>query len=123
MIAKPALKTVLCVDELPQICNLIEAILTEHRILSVANVAEAMSMLETDSVFLIVIDCKMLDGAAAETVTAMKAKRPGVKVVLTSAGDQPEEIRSLGGLVDGMVMKTGGDFVGELRRVVDELDE
>jgi DNA-binding NtrC family response regulator len=123
MIAKPALKTVLCVDELPQICNLIEAILTEHRILSVANVAEAMSMLETDSVFLIVIDCKMLDGAAAETDTAMKAKRPGVKVVLTSAGDQPEEIRALGGLVDGMVMKTGGDFVGELRRVVDELDE
>ena len=122
MIAKPALKTVLCVDDHPQICNLVEAILTEHRILSASSVDEAMSLL-SDGVFMIVMDCNLIKDAAAETLTAIKSVRPEVKIVLTSAGDHLAELKPVSGMVDGMIMKTGGDFVASLRRVVDELEE
>ncbi len=80
-------KTVMCVDDEINLLKLYQQVLTDegYQVLSARTIKEAMELLESFPIDLVVLDIKMEKENGLDLLEEIKRNRPGVPVVLNSA--------------------------------------
>ena len=114
-------KSILCVEDHPDTCELIAAVLHEYKVISAAGVLDAVKMLAADSFDVVLLDYHLPDGTGVELCKLIRAsdqKTPIVFVTGTSSITK-DEITVIG--AQGIVRKGTYDFIHRLLGTVEPL--
>jgi len=81
------MKTILILDDEPEICLLLAAILKGmgYSTIQSVTISEAKDRLHQNKVDLLIMDIHLADGNGIEEVPRMKVLKPGLQIVLMSA--------------------------------------
>lgn len=111
-------KRLLCVEDNPDICELVSAILTEFEVISANSIAEAWSRYDEQDYSLIILDYHLDDGTGLDFCSKLRSLDPLVPVIFfTSDPDiTPAMVRQAG--AQGLVSKGDPDFLTKLSDVV-----
>ena len=87
--------TVLAVDDQPANLRLLGAVLTPrgHRVLTASSGAEALALLETEDVDLVLLDIVMPEMDGVQTLRELRAEDPAARIVMVSAVEQRAKLR------------------------------
>ena len=84
----PAVKRVLCVEDNPDTCTLVAAVLPEFEIVSATTVAEAWQLYNEERFCLIIIDYHLEDGSGLDFCERIRKHDYLTPVVIISGDDQ-----------------------------------
>lgn len=111
-------KRLLCVEDNPDICELVSAILTDFQVISANSIAEAWDRYDEHDYSLIVLDYHLTDGTGLEFCKKLRSLDPLVPVIFFTS--DPEitiaMVRQSG--AQGLVSKGDPDFVIKLLEIV-----
>lgn len=114
-------KRILCVEDNPDICELIAAILTEYEVISAPGENEAWDRYSSDEFALVVLDYHLVDGNGIDLCRRIRRHETDLPVVfITSDPDITEEmVKEAGGQV--LIEKSDPRFIDELLKAVEDL--
>src|SRR5947209_1544037 len=74
-------KRLLCVEDNPDICELVSAILTDYQVISADSIAEAWDRYDEFDYSLIILDHHLADGTGLDFCTKLRSLDPLVPVI------------------------------------------
>jgi two-component system response regulator VicR len=111
-------KRLLCVEDNPDICELVSAILTDFQVISANSVAEAWDRYDEYSYSLIILDHHLADGTGLDFCSKLRALDPFVPVIFFTSDPEitPTMVNQVG--AQSLVSKGDPDFLAKLLEIV-----
>jgi DNA-binding response OmpR family regulator len=118
---QPTPKRILCVEDNPDLCELVAAILLEYQVTSASGVEEAWQKLAEMEFALVVLDYHLIDGDGVALCRRIREAGMQMPILfITSDDDLTEQrVREAGGQV--LVPKRDPRFIDELLEAVEKL--
>ena len=116
-----ASKRILCVEDNPDICELVAAILIKYEVLSSDGESDAWKKYESNEFSLIVLDYHLADGDGLELCRRIRRHEPDVPIIfITNDIDLIDEtVLAAGG--NRLIHKSAFGFIDELLETVETI--
>lgn len=109
-------KKVLCVEDNPDECELIKAILNGYGVACVATIAEARALLEVAGYALVIIDEHLPDGSGMSLCDQLTKNNRDASVIMVSGDPYITSTRALGAGARAFIVKGSKTYVEDLCR-------
>jgi two-component system response regulator AtoC len=116
-------KSILCVDDERDICELIAAVVSSLNytvVSSCCTYAEGLALAQSTSFDLYIISSGLTDGSGAELCREIRASNPQTPIIFTSAGNFHKEIAAAKAVGVNQILKKPF-YIGKLEAVISKL--
>ena len=117
----PARKRILCVEDNPDLCELVAAILTDYEVTSASGVEEAWRKLCSGEFSVIVLDYHLIDGDGIALCRRVREAGMQLPVLFITSDDDLTEIQVREAGAQELVPKRDPRFIDELLEAVERL--
>jgi two-component system OmpR family response regulator len=107
-------KRILCVEDNPDICELIAAILTDFEVIPAAGVGEGCNLYNNDEYSRIILDYHLTDGDGLMLCKYIRAKDPEIPIIFITADADLSEDLVLDAGAQRLISKASLRFMDEL---------
>jgi CheY-like chemotaxis protein len=111
-------KRLLCVEDNPDICELVSAILTDFQVTSAKSIAEAWDQYDEYDHSLIILDHHLADGNGLDFCAKLRSLDPFVRVVFFTSDPEITLAMAKQAGAQGLVSKGDPDFLTRLLEIV-----
>lgn len=118
-----AKKTVLCVEDHPDTCELISVILEKYEVVSAYSMADALAQASKKNFGLYLLDYHLPDGTGIELCLLIKNFDTQTPIVFVTGTSSMTEDQALNIGAQGLLKKTSNNFVTDLQAKAAELLE
>jgi len=101
--------------------SLIEAVLDEYEVISTTKIAEGLQQIAERKFHLYVLDNHLPDGTGLEFVGLIRSFDVESPILIVSGEGSITEAQAIENGANGVIVKSGHDFVDKLSRKVEEL--
>jgi two-component system, NtrC family, response regulator PilR len=116
-----AKKKILCVEDHPDICELVSAVLNEFEVISANSVAEAMQKAAKGKFSLYLLDYHLPDGTGVDLTQSIRNFDDATPILFFTATSSMNEPKALKIGAQGFVRKATDSFIEDLMNTVTRL--
>jgi CheY-like chemotaxis protein len=113
-------KRVLCVEDHPDICELITMILPEFEVISANSIGEAWDRFNTTDFALILLDYHLPDGTGAQLCEMVRRQGSPIPIIFVTGTSNLTESEARAAGAQKVIRKSSKNFVGDIRTAVDQ---
>ena|SRR5437867_3083397 len=112
--AAPANKRILCVEDNPDMCELIAAVLTDYKVVSASGVDDAWGLVNRDRFSLVILDYLLTDGNGIRLCEQIRTGGYQTPIVFITGDPDPTDSEILRAGAQRLIRKKDLTFVDEL---------